>query len=121
MRRSARRLLRDPGSQLGEQAAFDFGDALVGGEDFAFVFLQLRDREALGVDEGLLALEIGGDQVQIGLGDFQIEAENLVVADFQRADAGAFAFALFHGGDDLPAVLAEVAQFVELGVASARE
>ncbi len=55
----------------------------------------------------------------MGLGDFNVEAENLVVADAQRADAGALALAFLHGGDNLAAVLAQVAQFVELGMAAA--
>ena len=99
----ARRLLRDPGAHFGEEAALDFGDALVGGEDFAFVLLQLGRGEALGVDQRLLALEIGGREMQVGLGNFEIEAEDLVVANLQRADAGALAFAVFHGGDGLAA------------------
>ena len=35
VRRKARRLLRDPGAQFGKEAALDFGDAFVGGQDFA--------------------------------------------------------------------------------------
>ena len=54
--------------------------------------------------------------MEVGLRDLDVVAEDLVEADLQRVDAGAFAFALFHGGDDLFAVLAEVAEFVEFGV-----
>ena len=57
--------------------------------------------------------------MQIGFGDFDVEAEHLVEANLERGDAGALAFALFHGGDDLAAVLAQVAQFVEFGVEAA--
>ncbi len=52
----------------------------------------------------------------MAFGNFDVIAEDLVEADFQGIDAGAFAFALFHGGDDLFAVLAEVTEVVELGV-----
>ena len=105
------------GAQFGEQAPLDFGDAFVGGQDFAFVLLELGRGEALGICQGLLALEIGGDQVQIGVGHFDVKAEDLVVANLERGDSGALALALFHGGDDLAAVLAQVAQLVEFGVA----
>ena len=54
--------------------------------------------------------------MKIGAGNFDVIARDLVEADLQRGDAGAFAFALFHGSDDLFAVLAEVAEFVEFGV-----
>src|SRR6202030_2093712 len=90
-------------------------NALVGGEDFAFVFFQLRGSEALRVDQRLLALVIVGREVQVGLGNFDVVAENVIEANLQRSDVGALALALFHGGDDLLAVLAEIAQLVELG------
>src|SRR5260221_90612 len=53
--------------------------------------------------------------MQVGLGNFDVVAEDMVKADFERRDIGALALALFHGSDDLLAVLAEVAQLVELG------
>jgi hypothetical protein len=40
----------------------------------------------------------------------------LVEANFERADAGALALALFHRGDDVLAVLAQIAQLIKLGV-----
>ena len=91
-------------------------DLLFGGEDFALVLLQLGRGEALGVDQRLLALVVGGGQMQVGLGDFDVVAEDVVEADLERLDAGAGALAGFDLGDELAAVLAEVAQFVELGV-----
>ena len=96
----ARGLRGDGGAEIDEELALDFEDALVGGEDFALVFLEFGRGEALGVDEGLLALVIGGGVGEIGLGDFDVVAEDLVEADLEGIDAGALAFALFHGGDD---------------------
>jgi hypothetical protein len=64
----------------------------------------------------LFAFVVGGRVGEIGLGNFDVVAKDLVEADFEGVDAGAFAFALFHGGDDLLAVLAEIAEFVEFGV-----
>src|SRR5882724_1680240 len=54
--------------------------------------------------------------MHVGPGNFDVVAKNLVETNFQGADAGAFAFALFHGSDDLLAVLAEVTKFVEFGM-----
>ncbi len=54
--------------------------------------------------------------MQVRFRNFNVVAENLVEANFQRADARALALALFHGGDDLFAVLAQVAQLVEFSV-----
>ena len=106
----------DPQPQLGEQPPFDLRNALIRIEDFPLVFLELRRGESLGVDEGLFPLEIRRSQVKIRLRDFNVIAKDLVVADFERSDSGAFALPLFHRGDDLLAVLRELAQLVELGV-----
>src|SRR5262245_7804650 len=54
--------------------------------------------------------------MKVGFGDFNVVAKDLIEADFERSDAGAFALALFHGGDDLLAVLGEVSELVEFGV-----
>jgi len=43
----------------------------------------------------------------------------VIEADFERSDVGALALALFHGRDDLFAVLAEIAQLIEFGVKAA--
>ena len=95
-------------------------DLLFGVEHFALVILQLGGGEALGVDQGLLAFVVGGREVQIGAGDFDVVAEDVVEADLQRGDAGALALAGFDLGDVLVAVLAEVAELVELGDGSRR-
>ena len=72
-----RRLRRDDGANFDKKPAFDFEDALVGGKNFALVFLQLWRSEALGVYEGLLALEIGGREMEIGLRDLHVVSKNL--------------------------------------------
>src|ERR1700732_885762 len=78
----ARGLCSDARAKIDEKLALDFEDALVGSENFALVFLQLRASEALGVDEGLLALVIVGREVQIGLGDLDVIAEDVVETNF---------------------------------------
>src|SRR5271165_7566777 len=64
----ARGLGGDARAEIKEELAFDFEDAFVGGEDFALVFLEFGRGEAFGVDEGLLALVIGGGVGEIRLG-----------------------------------------------------
>ena len=58
-------------AQLGEQPALDLDDLFLRVENLRFVFLQLRRGEALGVDQRLLALVVGGSQVQVGLRDLR--------------------------------------------------
>ena len=83
------------------RGALDLDGALLRGEDFGFVVLELGRGEALGIDEGLLALVVGGDGGEIGFGDLDVVAEDGVEANFEGADAGAAALALFDGGDGL--------------------
>ncbi len=52
----------------------------------------------------------------IGFGDFDVIAEDVVEADFQRADAGAGALALLDLGEVGVAVVRDVAEFVETRV-----
>src|SRR6266403_4991958 len=54
--------------------------------------------------------------MQIGLGNLNVVAEDLIEANLQRVDVGAFALALLHRCDDLFAVLAQVAKFIQLRV-----
>src|ERR1700687_1429361 len=57
--------------------------------------------------------------MQVVLRNFNVVAKDLIEANLQRADARAFALALFHSGDNLFAVLAEVAKFIQLGMVTA--
>ena len=101
---------------FGEQLLFEREDFVLGVQNFALVVFQLRRGEALGVDQSLLALIVGGGQVLVGLGDFDVVTEDVVEADLQRLDAGAGAFASLDLRDDLAAIAAEIAQLVEIGV-----
>src|SRR6266702_4596635 len=58
-----RSLRGDPGTNVDEELALDFQDALVGGEDFAFVFLELRRGEPLGIDQRLFAFIVRGSEM----------------------------------------------------------
>ena len=96
----------DGGAKFGENAPLDVDDLVLGVEDLSFVFLQLRRGETLGVDEGLLALVISGSEMQVGLRNFDVIAEDGIELYLERSDAGALAFAFF----DLSHVLLAVAR-----------
>ncbi len=57
--------------------------------------------------------------MQVGLRNFDVKAEHLVIADLQRADSRALALAFFHGRDNLPATSGDIAQFVKFRVETA--
>ena len=88
---------------------------MVGG-DFVFEFFELGRDVALGVFEGLLAAEGRGGGLGLGCGQFDVVAEDFVVADF---DAGELVLL-----DELFLVLdkpgggvaLETLGFVELGI-----
>jgi hypothetical protein len=103
-------------ADIGEQFAFQRQDLLFGVEHLALVIFQLGRGEALGVGQRLLALVIGGREMQVGARDFEVIAEDIVEAHLQRLDAGTLPFARFDLRDVLAAVQAEIAQFVEFGV-----
>src|ERR1700676_4619061 len=54
--------------------------------------------------------------MEIGLRNLHVVTKNLVEANLQRSNAGAFALAFFHRGNNLFAVLAEVAKLVEFPI-----
>jgi hypothetical protein len=103
-------------AEFGEDAALDFAGALLCGQDFYFELFELGGGEAFGVDEGLFALVVGGNGLGVGLGYFEVVAEDRVKADFEGGDTGAFALTFLDGGDTLASCGGEVAEFVELGV-----
>src|SRR5205823_9705983 len=81
----------------------------------------LRGGEALGIDQSLLALVVGGGEMQIGFGDLDVKTKNRVELDLERGDSGALALALFDLGDVLPRVAAEIAKLIEVGVDAGRD
>ncbi len=54
--------------------------------------------------------------MQIRFRNFEIVAEDGIEFDFERADAGSGALALFDLGEDLLAVAGKFAQFVEITI-----
>ena len=65
----------------GEEFLFEGEDFVFGVEHFALVIFQLGGGEAFGVGEGLLALVVGGREVLVGAGDFDVVAEDVVEAN----------------------------------------
>ena len=63
------------------------------GHDLVFELLELFGEKALGADRRLLALIVRGRVLEMRLGDFDVVAENAVVADLERGDARRFALA----------------------------
>ncbi len=112
----ARRFGGDFFADLGEEATLDFENARVSFENFALEHAKFGGGEAFGVDESLFAFVVGWREVEIGFGNFDVVAEDLIEADFERADAGAEALALLDGGDGLFATAGERAELVEFGV-----
>ncbi len=93
-RLNPRRVSGAQGAKRLEDFALNRQHFLFGLQNLDFQLLQLRRGEAFGVDQRLFALIIGGRKVQVGFRNFEVVAEDIVEADFQRPDAGAAALAL---------------------------
>src|SRR5262249_7999198 len=63
-----------------------------------------------------LAVVIARHQVQVGLRNFKVVAEDTIETHFERADAGALALPLLEAGKVLLAVAAQPTQFVEFAI-----
>jgi hypothetical protein len=100
-----------------EELELQIDDLLLRAQDLGFVFFQGRRDVALGVGRGLLAVVLGrhGD-VAAGFGDLNVVAEDIVVADLEVLDPGAFALGLFQLGDKAFAAGTQVAQAVQFVV-----
>ena len=77
--------------------------------------------DAFAVGDGLLAEVVVGDEVEIGLRDFDEVAEDLVVADFEVFDAGPFTFLCLVCGDPVLSFGGGAAEGVELFVVAVSE
>ena len=103
-------------AELRENFRLEGAGALFAAEDAAFHVFQFRRDEAFRVGGGLFAGVIGGDGGEVRLGDFEVVAEDRVVADFERLDAGAGDFAVLQFGDPLASFGSGAAEFVEVGI-----
>ena len=105
-----------PRAEPGEQLGLALEQALFGAQDLRFVLLELRRDVALGAGQRLAPLVVGGNPGPVRVGHLEEIPEDLVVADLERGDAGAFALPLLQRGEVLLPAVAEHTQLVELGV-----
>src|SRR6202022_474794 len=84
-------------------------------EDAGLVIAQSGGHEPLRAHRARLALILLRDEVEVGLRDFDIEPEDLVVADLQRLDPGSLLLRRLHRGDGSAPALGELGQLVEIG------
>ena len=92
----------------------EFFRPFVGSQDLLFVLFQLRRDVALGIDGGLLADVVGGRFVLVGVGDFDVLAEDFVEGDLEVGNAGALTLLRLVLGDPLLAARCQVAEPVEV-------
>ena len=88
-------------ADLGEQLQLQSHRLLLCADDLLLDLLQLRCHIALAVGQGLLAGVAHGYHVVVGLGDFNVIAEHLVVLHAQVSDARLLTLALFQLDDPL--------------------
>ena len=81
-----------------------------------FVRLEFLGDVPLGVDECLFADPFCGNLLFVGVADFEIVAEDVVVADLEALDAGSFYLALLDLEEVVFSVGLNSAQLVQLGV-----
>src|SRR4029077_19034041 len=84
---------RNCGAQFCEETAFDLNNLFFGLKHLTFVLLQLRRCKALGIYQGLFALELLRHEMQVWLGNFEVVTEDRVEFDLQRIDARSLALA----------------------------
>ena len=78
--------------------------ALSGVQHHRFELLELRHDVSLRVGQGLTPDVVVGQARNVALADLDVIAENMVVTDFQAADAGAFPLPALQASDVAPSV-----------------
>ena len=106
----------DIGHDPGVDALLQDEHLLLGAENLLLVLFQFARNVTLGVGEGLLAYPRLGDLVLVGVADLDIVAENVVVADLERRDAGGLALALLDAREVVLTVERDAAQVVQFGI-----
>ena len=109
-------MLRDLGAQFLEQFALEGDRALLRAQDAVLVLLELLGDEPFRVRHRLLADVFRRCGRELGAGDFDVVAEDFVVADLERLDARALLFGGLEPGDPVAALRRGVAQFIQLGM-----
>ncbi len=107
---------RNRGTQVGKQPPLDFYNLLLGIENLRLILLQLRSRETLGIHQRLLALVIGGREVQVRFRNLNVVAEDGIELHLERPNSRPLALARLNSRQVLLRVAAQIAQFVEIFV-----
>jgi hypothetical protein len=102
--------------QPDKELQLEFLEARLRAQNLALEFLERGCGEAFRADQRLLALVVSGRALGVGFGDFDVVAEDLVVADLERGDAGALALRGFQTRDDAARVEGQRAHLVDLQV-----
>src|SRR4029077_3989234 len=92
-------------AELGNDPALDLDHLFLRVQNFRLILLQLWSRESFRIRQRLLALVIGGHEVQVRLGILQVVSKDRIELHLERTDAGALAFSLL----DLREILLAVA------------
>ena len=82
-------------------------------EHALFVLLERRRHVALGARQRLPALVVGRDRVAVRVRDFDVVAEDAIVSDLERRDAGSRALGRLDLGDPVLPAVAQGPQLVE--------
>ena len=107
--------------QFSKDPALDLDHLFLRVQNFRLILLQFWSGESFRVHQRLLALVIGGHEVQVRLGNLQVVSENRIELHLERTDAGAQAFSLLDLREILLAVAAQVTELVQLGVNACRD
>ena len=103
-------------TQGGENFKFERLVAVARGQNLLLKVFKFLGDVALAVHERLLADVRVGDEVLERIRDLDIVAEDLVVADLQRADAGLFLLARLDVGEKPLAARQNLVQAVDFGI-----
>ncbi len=101
--------------QILEEPQFERERPLGGAGDLALQLGQLRRRVAHRAGHRLAVDELGAELRRVRGRDLDVIADHVVVADAQRGDPRRLGVARLQGGDGPAALVAQFAQFVELG------
>jgi len=88
-----------------EEPIFNFSDALFRVQYQRFILFHLRRDVSFCVNQGLFSDVFRRHLRGVAVGDFKIIAKDLVVADFERFDAGPLTLYGFQVGDPLSRVV----------------
>ena len=89
-------------------------DTVAGVENHGLVFFKLRREEPLAIDEGLLADIFLRHLLEVGIGDLDVVAENVIEAHFQALDAGSLSLFKLQSGEVLFGAAGDLTQFIQL-------